>query len=1105
MSATQRQSALTWSVQQWIAMIGSDSPEAKRYQEINLSNRQIDDTQCAALFGALSKNTTVRVLDLQGNFITSVGALSIAQCIRENTTLTEINLEMNPRFGNVDKIVEMLEFNNVLTSFRVDPMSIASPVVAASLAFKLQLNAQPLPFKAMLAALDKGDVQGSSTLDLTGCSAEQLSMQFLLESLLRNKNIRTVDLSDIGISDKGAETMGALLRRSKTIQTIRLANDGVGAHGVRDLSEGLRDNASITRLDLRNNKIADDSVRVLIDALKVNNTLLVCELQDNAVSQSSLEVLNRALFLNSQPRPLKIALHAALSNDKALTEINFNNNGPSMDQSASFLAPALKNNTSVKVLNLSTACIGDEGALDIAAMVKVNTTLEVLHLSNNKITISGGQALAVAIGHNTSLTDVNVANNDIQSEGAASFVRMLQINPNVIALNVELNDVSDELLQQIEWLLFINLQPKGLKRILPNIQNNDSRLTSINFSQYDGDRYYGDGSMLVLCRYLMHNYTVKELHLNNNNIGDMGAVHVADVLRDNRTITFVDFATNGVCDRGATALAEALRVNSTVTHLDLTSNCVGERGALAFVETFKDNHSLVFLGLKGNRVPASAINDVQIACAINTQPAALKDVIPRLRAKDNTLTELDFSHSGSKMFDDASVAIMCHELRENDSVTKVKLSNNCFESDGARALADLLVSNTRITILELANNTIGDVGLQYLSEMLKVNNTLRVLNVENNHIGDRGTEALIDALRAGNDTLQEVSITRGNDIATSLLSELADEIILNSQPIALKRLLPKLLANDATVTCLDLSNAGYDDQSCRSIAVALRRNTRVTSLNLNANRISSTGVVYLAEMLEDNVTLRELHLRGQLGSGIDNRGMRVMNECLTLTNHTLACFEVDGPQITEDLMLELQYALLFNNQPLALKKCVDRLAQYDPTLVSLDFSQNTFDGRHRMTDVSMRLLCAMLPTNTTVQEINLGDNTFTDTGFGCLCDILRTNNTLTSLNFENCPNLTPAAMRDLAIALKTNHGLAFVKLDRKKWFSTAFDALEAVEHAVRINSVPMPSSRVPKIPASAMKKNSRIPSLTQQTAMLSAARPPAATVETAVEGVATLE
>jgi hypothetical protein len=235
-------------------------------------------------------------------------------------------------------------------------------------------------------------------------------------------------------------------------------------------------------------------------------------------------------------------------------------------------------------------------------------------------------------------------------------------------------------------------------------------------------------------------------------------------------------------------------------------------------------------------------------------------------------------------------------------------------------------------------------------------------------------------------------------------------------------------------------------------------------------------------MLEDNESLRELHLKNQIGMGIDNMGVRAFTQALTTTNHTLAILEVDGSQITEDVMSELQYALLFNNQPLTLKKSVDRLARNDETLTSLDLSK--YDGRHRMTDVSVRLLCAMLVANTTVAELNLSDNTFTDAGFACVCDVLRTNNTLTSLDITNCPNLTAVSLTSLAQGLKANHSLAILKFDKKRF--PANQAFEDVECAVRINSVPMGSQSQRKLnPHKSLKSAPQAPS--QQAAILSVA------------------
>eukprot|EP00760_Papus_ankaliazontas_P040124 PhM_4_TR9944/c0_g1_i1/m.51531 len=1052
----------SWHFETLVQQIASND---QKHVEVSCAGRNITDAHVDQICDALATNTHLRVLDLQNNDVTNTGAARIAEALKSTTTLREVNLENN-HVGEdgVRVILSVLRENDSLTSCRVDAS--LPPALTAALTFALQLNSQPLPIKRMLRAFDDGNEAGAAALHLNGCDTSNLSMQFLTECILRNKFLREVDVSSTGLGDKGAETIGAILRRVPTIQSITMDGNGVGVHGIRDLCEGIKESTSLQFLSLRNNKIGDDSARVIIEALKTNDTLIKCHLEDNAVSQTMLQQLDRVLLLNEQPMPLKRALHNVVNNDATMTEVDLHD-VPSMGLSANFLAPAMKTNTVVRVLNLCNARIGDEGAHDIASFLKQNNTLTTLHLANNKITMNGGNALATAMTGNHSLVDVNVANNEIRNEGALLFVKMLQVNVNIIALNIELNDVSEQVLQQIEWLLFVNLQPKALKRILPSIQNSDTKVQSVDFSQYDGEKYHGDGSMLVLCRYLIHNIAVTELNLENNNVGDMGAVHISDVLKESKQLTKVNLSNNGVCDRGAIAIAEALRVNTSLTYLNLENNCIADEGGCEFVLTMKENHGLSDLRLNGNRITQSIMSDLTVACAMNRQPLELKLLIPRLREHDPELRELDFS-SGVKLFDDMSVTILMHELTGTDSVATLRLNNNAFEADGAAAIAEFLKSDTKLTVLDLANNTIGDVGAQAIADALKVNTTLRVLGVDNNHIGDRGAEALIDALRS-NDTLVDLKFDR-NDIALPVHEQLEDEIALNVQPLVLKRLLPRIMANDESLTVLDLTNGSndadrkYDDLSCRSVAIALRRNTSVRALNLSDNVITSKGVMCLADMLEDNTTLVELSLAR---NNISNDGIQTLTNVLTASNHTVRLVDVTGNDgLTEDVLSELQYAVLFNNQPLALKQAVERLARNDPELRVLDFSN--FDGRHTMNDVSMRLLCAMLLNNTSVEEINIQNNSFTDVGLALLSDVLRTNNTILALDVRNNLGITDAGINHLAQALKCNHALYNLQLDRKHFNA---DVLEEIDGAVVINAVPMSTQQAYKRPASSAVQN----------------------------------
>ena len=66
------------------------------------------------------------------------------------------------------------------------------------------------------------------------------------------------------------------------------------------------------------------------------------------------------------------------------------------------------------------------------------------------------------------------------------------------------------------------------------------------------------------------------------------------------------------------------------------------------------------------------VSDIDIAAAMNTQPVTLKQVVPRLRDNDETLTSFDVSKfDNSKYYNDIAVTILSHELKVASALLRI--------------------------------------------------------------------------------------------------------------------------------------------------------------------------------------------------------------------------------------------------------------------------------------------------------------------------------------------------------------------------------------------------------------------------------------------------
>ncbi len=102
----------------------------------------------------------------------------------------------------------------------------------------------------------------------------------------------------------------------------------------------------------------------------------------------------------------------------------------------------------------------------------------------------------------------------------------------------------------------------------------------------------------------LHNNTIlEELNLWNNQVSDLGTFSLSKILSvSNFTLRSLGLGQNGISDVGAQHLAEMLKTNQTITRLWLFHNEIGDRGVQALADVLAhENKSLQWLDLRLNK------------------------------------------------------------------------------------------------------------------------------------------------------------------------------------------------------------------------------------------------------------------------------------------------------------------------------------------------------------------------------------------------------------------------------------------------------------------------------------------------------------------------
>ena len=125
---------------------------------------------------------------------------------------------------------------------------------------------------------------------------------------------------------------------------------------------------------------------------------------------------------------------------------------------------------------------------------------------------------------------------------------------------------------------------------------------------------------------------------------------------------------------------------------------------------------------------------------------------------------LKILNMNSSTFTLQSMQYFTSMLQQNQSLTKVDISNCSIDSNCACYLAMALHSNTTLTVLNIKGNRIDETGALAMAEMLKHNTTLKKLYMyEGSAIG---AEALVESLTLNNH-LNILDFTDKKSVATN--------------------------------------------------------------------------------------------------------------------------------------------------------------------------------------------------------------------------------------------------------------------------------------------------------------------------------------------------
>ncbi|XP_017306797.1 leucine-rich repeat-containing protein 74B isoform X2 [Ictalurus punctatus] len=234
--------------------------------------RNIQSTEVSMMHHGLGPQ-----LNLRDNGMEGEGGAAIADMLKENLYITEIDLSEN-RLGEcgIKALASMLLENTSLIS--------------------LNLSGNHLDERAakhLAPALTKN--QHLQHLDLSHNRLGEAAGELLGAAVAENTGMKSLSLSWNCIRGKGAIALAKGLSANIFLQTVDLSYNGLGKEGASVLGEGLKDNNTLEELNISINRIPPEGAVHLAVGLKANNNLRILKMARNPVRSAGCFAVLKAV------------------------------------------------------------------------------------------------------------------------------------------------------------------------------------------------------------------------------------------------------------------------------------------------------------------------------------------------------------------------------------------------------------------------------------------------------------------------------------------------------------------------------------------------------------------------------------------------------------------------------------------------------------------------------------------------------------------------------------------------------------------------------------------------------------------------------------------
>lgn len=263
----------------------------------------ITDDTLPLLCSALTTNTHISQLSLRGNSITAVGARAIATMLATNKTLAIIDLRSTRIIDDGTLCVaRALATNHTLRELHIGLTGMTHQGVApifAALARNnglvlLNLSHTHISFDSVRGLQTSLDTATLTSLRLTDANMETQTVTRVLDALVNNNRVTSLDISYNRFDVDGCKAIGTFLSKNTALRHLDVEGNEIDDAGMGHISAGLANNGSLHTLLCRANPIHDDGIDHLCKALRANRSLASLSFDGHTLS-----VAVRVMFVST--------------------------------------------------------------------------------------------------------------------------------------------------------------------------------------------------------------------------------------------------------------------------------------------------------------------------------------------------------------------------------------------------------------------------------------------------------------------------------------------------------------------------------------------------------------------------------------------------------------------------------------------------------------------------------------------------------------------------------------------------------------------------------------------------------------------------------------